>query len=149
MSSRAQRIRSERQTITMQLDAEVKKQEEERWRVREAERDKYYDQKFILQKQLRKQQQLQQKQRVYRADAVIADGLRTGMIYSIDIDFNEVRINPVLWMSSDLETKQSLVMSFSRYFEMKGSTRRVTVRSSLNDTKMATYGSWGGLKILF
>ncbi len=81
-------------------------------------------------------------------DAKIAEGLRKGIIHSINIEFNEVRISPFTWMGLNIEEKQSLVTSFSKYFDIKGSTGRVTILSSLNDTKLATYNSLFGMRIL-
>ena len=46
------------------------------------------------------------------------------------------------------ETCFFLVTFFSNYFEAKESTGRVDILSNRNDTKLATYGVWGGLKIL-
>lgn len=81
-------------------------------------------------------------------DGRIAELLNSGSIHSINIEYNEARLDPFLWVQLPLEQKQKLVMFLSKYFEVKGSTRRVTVFSNRNDTKLATFGSWGGLKIL-
>jgi len=78
----------------------------------------------------------------------ISDMKREGVIYSVNVEYNEVRINPNLWDMFDLETKQNAVISFSSYFKSKGSNSSVTILSSHNDEKLATYGSWGGLKII-
>jgi len=83
-----------------------------------------------------------------KMDNTIAMWRSEGLLYSIDVEYNEARVAPSVWFSFTLENKQLLVRCLSKYFDMKGSTARVTVRSSRNDEKLATYGSWGGLKIL-
>ena len=74
--------------------------------------------------------------------------LSEGVIHSVDVDFNTVRIDPLVWDLWDIEAKQGLVSFFSEYFEGKGSTGRVTVLSSRNDTKLGTFSVWTGIKIL-
>lgn len=81
-------------------------------------------------------------------DESIARLLKEGVVHSVDVEFNEVRMDPLLWAGFTLEAKQGTVMLFSKYFDSKGSTGRVTVLSNRNDTKLATYGSWEGIKIL-
>lgn len=81
-------------------------------------------------------------------DESIANLLEKGVVHSVNVDFNEVRIDPLIWASFALETKQGTVMLFSKYFDSKGSSARVTVLSNRNDSKLATYGAWGGIKIL-
>jgi len=78
----------------------------------------------------------------------ISDMKRDGVVYSVDVEFNQVRINPDLWDMFDLETKQNAVILFSKYFDSKGSTGRVTILSSRNDEKLATYNSFSGIKII-
>lgn len=74
--------------------------------------------------------------------------LSSGAVHSMNVEFNEVRIDPLLWVRMRLDAKQNFVMFFSEYFDAKGSTARVTVLSNRNDKKLATYGVWGGLDIL-
>ncbi len=81
-------------------------------------------------------------------DAAIATLLRTGAVHSVNVEFNQARIDPFLWAGLTLEVKQNTVMLLSKYFESKGRTGRVTILSNRNDTKLATYGAWGGIKIL-
>lgn len=78
----------------------------------------------------------------------ISDMLRDGHIYSINVEYNELRIDPYTWDSLGLKTKQNTVILFSKYFDSKGSTGRVTILSSRNDEKLATYNSFSGIKII-
>ena len=74
--------------------------------------------------------------------------LSEGLVYSVNVEFNEARIDPVIWSALDIEAKQNTVNLFSTYFEQAGSSGRVTIRSNRNDNKLATFGVWGGVKIL-
>lgn len=78
----------------------------------------------------------------------IQELLTTGAVHSVNVEFNQVRIDPLLWNPLPLESKQGIVFLFSRYFEVKGSTGRVEVLSNRNDQKLATYSVWSGIKIL-
>lgn len=69
-------------------------------------------------------------------------------IHSINFEFKEVRIDPLVWSMATLEQKQGLVNFFSDYFISKGRTGSLTILSSRNDTKLATLSLWGGVKIL-
>ncbi len=71
-----------------------------------------------------------------------------GSIYSIDVEMNEVRIDPIIWMQLDLRTKQNLILTFSVYFKMKGSTGRVNILSNRNDRKLGSYSVWSGVKVI-
>ena len=83
-----------------------------------------------------------------KIEQTIQNLLNTGAVHSINVDFNQVRVDPVLWIPLPLENKQNLVMMFSKYFDAKGSTGRVEILSNRNDNKLATYSSWSGVKIL-
>ena len=78
----------------------------------------------------------------------VQECLSEGAFHSVHVEYNEVRIDPTLWSLFTIEQKQNVVLRLSAYFTLKGSTGRVTVLSNRNDKKLATYGSWGGMKIL-
>lgn len=73
--------------------------------------------------------------------------ISSGVVDSVNVEFNEVRIDPAIWLSLDLKTKQGVVLSFSQYFDVKGSTGHVTILSNRNDKKLGSYSSWSGIKI--
>ena len=73
----------------------------------------------------------------------------TKMVYSVNANFNEAQIVISVWLRLSYSDKQNITMFFSKYFEAMGSSARVTLRSNRNDTVLATYGSWGGLKIKY
>lgn len=81
-------------------------------------------------------------------DAQIRELLSSGAVHSINVEFNQVRIAPELWRQLPIESKQGFVYQFSKYFDSKGSMGRVTILSSRSDKKLATYGSWRGMRIL-
>lgn len=137
-------IRERQQKVEMDRERCFKKREARNEQLRQA--DKIKERVDVARIEIKERSNVA---RIETFEAIWANMLRDGAMYSMNVEFNEVRINPVLWLGSDLETKRQLVMGFSAYFDLKGSTKRVTVRSSLNDTKMATYGSWGGLKIFY
>jgi len=74
--------------------------------------------------------------------------LRTGIIHSINVEYNEVRIDPVTWLGLTLEQKQGLIMYFSAYFDSQNSSGRVKILSSRNDKKLGSYSVWTGIKII-
>ena len=74
--------------------------------------------------------------------------LDEGFVHSVNVEFNEVRANTATWDLLALEQKQQFVAVFSNYFDAKGSTGRVTVLSNRNDSKLATYSVWSGIKII-
>jgi len=78
----------------------------------------------------------------------VQECLSEGAFHSVHIEYNEVRIDPTLWSLFTIEQKQNVVSRLSAYFTLKGSTGRVTVLSNRNDKKLATYGSWRGIRIL-
>jgi len=81
-------------------------------------------------------------------DKIVNKRITNGFYYSIDVDANQARIDPDLWSMLIVERKQEEVMFLSRYFDLKGSTGRVTILSNRNDQKLATYSGWSGVKIL-
>lgn len=90
---------------------------------------------------------LQLEQERQRLEPKVAEMKRNGAIYSVDVEFNEVRIDPVVWSCLDVNQKQGVVMFFSHYFEVSGSSSRCTILSSRNDTKLAVHSIWSGAKI--
>jgi len=86
--------------------------------------------------------------RINKMTEVIEKMVSDGVVHSFNIDLNQVRIDPLLWVDLTLENKQNCVMLFSRYFDLNGSTGRVEILSDKNDTKLATFSSWSGVKIL-
>lgn len=93
-------------------------------------------------------QRRQQEAKEREFDQKIAEMLSSGIVHSVNVEYNEVRIAPVIWLSFDLETKRRTVLVFSRYFDMKGSTGRVTILSNRNDVdKLGSYSVWSGVKI--
>jgi hypothetical protein len=81
-------------------------------------------------------------------EEAIQNFLTTGAVHSMNVEFNQVRVDPLIWMGQTLEDKQKFVAIFSNYFDAKGSTGRVNVLSNRNDKKLATYSSWDGINIL-
>lgn len=78
----------------------------------------------------------------------VEECLREGAFHSMNVEFNQVRIDPFLWSMFTIEQKQGIVLRLSKYFDSKGSTGRVTILSNRNDNKLATYSVWSGIKIL-
>lgn len=77
----------------------------------------------------------------------VQDSLTSGAIHSINVEYNEVRMDPIPWAFLPIESKQTIVTCFSRYFDLKGSTGRVTILSKYSDEKLASYSVWTGVKI--
>ena len=81
-------------------------------------------------------------------EKTIQEWISTGAVHSVNIEFNQVRVDPVIWIRLPLENKQNFVAMFSKYFDSKGSTGHVEVLSNRNDKKLATYSVWSGIKII-
>jgi hypothetical protein len=77
----------------------------------------------------------------------VQDSLASGAVHSVNVVSNEVRMDPISWSLSLVESKRTIILCFSRYFDLQGSTGRVTIRSKYSDEKLATYGAWGGVRI--
>ena len=77
----------------------------------------------------------------------VQGGLAEGVFHSVDVEYNEVRMDPEPWSFLPVEQKQTFVTYFSQYFDLKGSTGRVTIRSKYSDEKLASYSVWTGIKI--
>ncbi len=63
--------------------------------------------------------------------------IRTGAAHSMNVEFNEVRVDPVIWIPLPLESKQNFDTVLSRHLDAKGGTSRVDVLSNRNDKKLA------------
>lgn len=77
----------------------------------------------------------------------VQEALAEGVFHSVNVEYNEVRIDPEHWSFLLIEDKQNIVTCFSQYFDLKGSTGRVTIRSKYFDEKLASYSVWTGIKI--
>lgn len=81
-------------------------------------------------------------------EAAIQQMISDGQIHSVDVASHRVRIDPLIWLQLSLDTKQSTVVLFSKYFDQKNGYKRVDILSNRNDKKLATYSVWDGIKIL-
>ena len=146
LTSRAQQIHREQQTLTMQLAAEVAKQEEERWQVQTAEADKYYDLKCALQKQKQKrlrQQQLRPQQKyVSTKEQWMNYALQTGVFSNINRMNHEVAMDPSMWQVQSIDSKWQMMEHVHLYFD-----GYATIVSSASGHPLASYNAWGGIKI--
>lgn len=95
------------------------------------------------------EKQVEQQVYITKMDRRANNLISEGSIHSIDIERNEVRVSPSIWLLLNLEQKQTLVLFFNLYFEVKGSTGRVSILSDRNDTKFASYSVWSGVKIYY
>ncbi len=77
----------------------------------------------------------------------VQEGLAEGVFHTVNIEYNEVRMDPEPWSFLLMEDKQNIVTCFRQYFDLKGSTGRVTIRSKYSDEKLASYSVWTGIKI--
>lgn len=141
ISSRAQRIRSEPQVVAMQLDTEVKKQEEERWQAQVAEQDTYYHDKFASQQQ--RQQWLRKYGEPLSAkEAWMQLCLREGVFVSLDRTNHEVAIDPSTWTLVSVDSKWQMMELVHRYFD-----GYATIVSSTSGRPLASYNAWRGIQI--
>ena len=73
--------------------------------------------------------------------------LATGAIHSVDITNRIVRIDPLIWHRLLIDQKQGLVLFWSNYMKIKTDYEWVDILSNRNDTKLAKYSVWSGVKI--
>lgn len=85
--------------------------------------------------------------KLQRLHQLVQSGLAEGVFHSVNVEYNEVRMDSGLWSFLPIERKQTFVNCFSQYFDLKGSTSRVTIRSKYSDEKLASYSVWTGIKI--
>lgn len=71
---------------------------------------------------------------------------RIGLVMEYNIDYNEIYVNPLKWHNHALKAKKYFLLIASRIFEAHDSTGRVTVYDGYSGRKLASYGSWGGMK---
>jgi len=123
---------------------------EQRTQKQEKARQVTKQQQIQKEKEQEKQEREQAKQELARKfESKIRELLISGAIHSVNVEFNEVRVDPLVWSLLPLENKQNFVVIFSQYFEAKGSTGRVNVLSNRNDQKLASYSVWSGVKIYY
>lgn len=92
-------------------------------------------------------ERLQLEQERQRLEPKVAEMKRNGAIYSVDVEFKEVRIDPFVWSCLDINQKKGVVLFFNHYFEVCDGIGGCTILSSRNDTKLAKHSIWSGAKI--
>jgi len=70
-----------------------------------------------------------------------------GILTFIHPDHNWARADISFWLQMDVDQKTGLVIGLSQYFDAIGSSSRVEIRSSINDTVLASYSAWSGVNI--
>jgi hypothetical protein len=72
-----------------------------------------------------------------------------GLIYRIDHQNREVRVNDLLWLSLNRDQKAGVVYACSVYLKDVTGNERVKLLSNLNDTVLASYGALWGMEIKY
>lgn len=94
----------------------------------------------------RVEQEAQNRNRLRKLEATVAEMKATGAIYSIEN--SRVRIPILVWLSMDVKQKEQVVTFFSEYFKLKtGHGNCVEILSDRNDTKLAEVNMWYTIKI--
>lgn len=99
---------------------------------------------YELTKEGRRQSHLTELEKLHQW---VQDGLASGAVHSVNVEYNEIRMDPISWSLVPIESKRIIIRCFSRYFDLKSSTGRVTIRSKYSDEKLASYSVWTGIKI--
>lgn len=99
---------------------------------------------YELTKEGRRQSHLTELEKLHQW---VQNSLTSGAVHSVNVEYNEVRMDPIPWSLVTIESKRIIIKCFSRYFDLKGSTGRVTIRSKYSDEKLASYSIWTGIKI--
>jgi hypothetical protein len=123
----------------------AKKQEEERPK-REAEAKQLAEQQ-----RLEKEQKAREKEEALaKMEAAVAKMISEGLVYSVDPSLHQVRIDPLVWITLPLETKQQTVRFFSGYFAVKEKygLAYVTILSNRNDKVLAKMSGLSRVQIL-
>ena len=136
-----------RQALTEQKTEikEYDKQEKSKIAANEA---KIKREKKKLDRNWEKSKRKREKSQLQKMEEGVRTMLNEDVIHSINFEFKEVRLDPLMWSMFTLEEKQGMVNFFSNYFSAKGDAGNLTILSNRNDTKLATLGLWSGIKIL-
>jgi len=81
-------------------------------------------------------------------DILVSWMLSKGLIHSVNIELNQVRIDPFIWAELSIERKRQIVLIFGAYFADHGNIGGATILSNRNDNQLATDSVWSGIKIL-
>ena len=82
------------------------------------------------------------------ANELVDELTSSGVIHSYSVQREMVRVDPLLWSALPIETKEGVVIFFSRLFKARGRSGRVDILSNRNDQKLASYSNWSGMKII-
>jgi len=80
-------------------------------------------------------------------DQAVREMIATRAIHSIDLAAGTVRIDPAVWLVGDVTGKQQIVLFFHQYLRAKGRPGYPKILSDRNDTVLAEYSAWSGIKI--
>jgi hypothetical protein len=77
------------------------------------------------------------------SDFDVAKLVADGVIYSIDEQSHQVRIDPITWGMLDYDIKKNIVFYFADYMDKRTGGMWVDILSSRSDDKLAKFGVFG------
>jgi hypothetical protein len=78
---------------------------------------------------------------------IIEQAKKVGFVKSVNESEHSVVVNTSLWKQMEYTQRGGIVMTFSEYFEYKTDLGHVTIKCNMTDKKLASFGTWRGLKV--
>ena len=82
-----------------------------------------------------------------RIQAALDKAVKDGAIYRVEYDRRIMRVEPLVWVSLPLETKERVTDLFYLYYKLRGQEASVKVMSSRNDTILSEVSVWSGREV--
>ena len=78
---------------------------------------------------------------------LISMSQKSKVVVSYDTENNEVWVDPTAWVVMNYKTRKGLAIVFSRYFNLLGSTSRVTIYDNMNGKRLADMNPWSDFTV--
>jgi hypothetical protein len=85
---------------------------------------------------------------VEKADSLMRDFMKVGLVTKVSPGNNEVQVSRILWESMTLDQKKGMTIGCAQYFKAHGQSGLATLVDNRTGKKLATNDSWSGAKIL-
>jgi hypothetical protein len=84
---------------------------------------------------------------VAEVEKSIAELRSAGFITSINSNTNEIQVNAMMWAAVELNAKKGITLTCAQYFKAHGQSPLAELVDNRSGRKLASYGTWGGVKI--
>ena len=83
---------------------------------------------------------------VEKVTAEIKEFTEKKIILKMNVQLNQVWINPQLWSGMDVKKKQELITVLSKHFDYEGSLAKVHLYDYQSGEKIGSFSLWEGMK---